>query len=55
MRDHKMPSGDKKVWMDDETGEDYFSNLFLQIPILDSHHSHETLGLLEAVPAIRIE
>ncbi|XP_071133040.1 jerky protein homolog [Mytilus edulis] len=52
-----------KAWMDDELGEDWFKNVFLkhcgpqrpQVLVLDSHHSHETLGLLEAALANRIE
>ncbi|CAC5414108.1 unnamed protein product [Mytilus coruscus] len=71
LRSYNMPEGpenaewryQQKAWMDDELGEDWFNNLFLkhcgpqrpQILILDSHHSHETLGLLEAALANRIE
>jgi hypothetical protein len=45
----------KKAWMDDVLGVDWFINVFLkycgsqrpQLLILDSHNSHETPGLLE--------
>lgn len=57
---HEGPSGSvwrfqQKAWMDDSLGLDWFKNVFLQecgedrpqVLILDSHHSHETLSLLE--------
>jgi len=52
-----------KAWMDDELGVDWFKNVFLkncgpqrpQVLILDSHHSHETLGLLEEAIANNIK
>ena len=45
----------QKAWMEDALGEDWFQNVFLaecgperpQLLILDNHHSHEVLGLLE--------
>lgn len=57
---HEGPPGAKwtyqpKGWMIDSIGVDWFREIFLpncgpkrpQLIILDSHHSHETLGLLE--------
>ena len=45
----------QKAWMEDALAEDWFQNVFLaecgperpQLLILDNHHSHEVLGLLE--------
>ncbi|MEW8544909.1 MAG: helix-turn-helix domain-containing protein [Candidatus Thiodiazotropha sp.] len=57
---HEGPSGalwkfQEKAWMDDRLGVEWFLEVFLrncgearpQLLILDSHHSHETLSLLQ--------
>jgi hypothetical protein len=52
----------EKAWMDDHLGEEWFHKVFLQhcgthrpqLLLLDSHSSHEVIGLLEAAVANNI-